>query len=408
MNNKKIVAGLLALTFVFGGTALPNTVVNSNAVISASAAEKQVRYGDYAYKLLEDGTVEIVRYLGSDKNVKVLSKINGVAVTSIGDGAFSGIDVLEKIEIPDSVTNIGSGAFAGCHNLEKIEIPDSVTSIGSNAFISCINLESVTLSKNLRSIKGATFNNCKSLKYIVIPDGIENIEGAAFLDCKSLESITLPDSVKELGDAVFVRCESLTDVKLSKNLESIGNSAFAVCSSLEEITIPSKITSISELLFGDCLNLKSVTIPATVTEIGENAFSSYDPETEIFTPLNDLVVKCYKDSAAHKYVLKSGNRFKVIDANGSKTKYPVLIKQEYNAIYRQFRVTWTEVEGAEEYGIAVKLAGKWRIQARTNKTTFTSPKLSSGQSYQLLICAKVNGKWDTSNITKMAFNVIIQ
>ncbi|MBO4866365.1 MAG: leucine-rich repeat domain-containing protein [Ruminococcus sp.] len=359
MNYKKIVAGLLALTFAFGGAALPNTVVNSSVVASASSYDT---YGDFIYTKLENGTVEILRYRGSDEMVKIPSKINGVVVTRINDGTFCGFECLKNVVLPDTVTSIGSAAFQSCYNLEKIEIPDSVTSIGQAAFIGCFNLESVTLSKNLSTIETATF-----------------------VDCKSLESITLPDSVKELGDGVFVRCESLTDIKLSKNLESIGKEVFKNCS-----------------------NLKSVTIPSSVTEIGENAFSSYDSETEKFIPINDLVVKCYKDSAAHKYVLKSGNRFKVIDANGSKTKYPVLIKQEYNAIYRQFRVTWTEVEGAEEYGIAVKLAGKWRIQARTNKTTFTSPKLSSGQSYQLLICAKVNGKWDTSNITKMAFNVIIQ
>ena len=36
MNNKKIVAGLLALTFVLGGAALPNKVVSNNAVILAT------------------------------------------------------------------------------------------------------------------------------------------------------------------------------------------------------------------------------------------------------------------------------------------------------------------------------------------------------------------------------------
>ena len=47
MNNKKITAGLLALTFVFGGATVPDMAVNSSTVISASAERtEEFRYGD--------------------------------------------------------------------------------------------------------------------------------------------------------------------------------------------------------------------------------------------------------------------------------------------------------------------------------------------------------------------------
>jgi len=59
MNNKKIVAGLLALSFVFGGTILPNTVVG-NSVISASAAVTSGTCGKNASWTLDDeGTLTI-------------------------------------------------------------------------------------------------------------------------------------------------------------------------------------------------------------------------------------------------------------------------------------------------------------------------------------------------------------
>ena len=48
MKSKKIISGLLALTFVFGGTALPNTVVNNSVVASASESE-YFSYGEFMY-----------------------------------------------------------------------------------------------------------------------------------------------------------------------------------------------------------------------------------------------------------------------------------------------------------------------------------------------------------------------
>ncbi len=69
----------------------------------------------------------------------------------------------------------------------------------------------------------------------------------------------------------------------------------------------------------------------------------------------------------------------------------------------KFVLNWTEVEGAEQYGVAVKIAGKWKVQTVVDAdvTTFTSPKLSKG-TYEMVVCAKINGKWDIRNIADRA------
>jgi hypothetical protein len=69
----------------------------------------------------------------------------------------------------------------------------------------------------------------------------------------------------------------------------------------------------------------------------------------------------------------------------------------------KFVLNWTEVEGAEQYGVAVKIAGKWKVQAVVDAdvTTFTSPKLNKG-TYEMVVCAKINGKWDIRNIADRA------
>ena len=75
----------------------------------------------------------------------------------------------------------------------------------------------------------------------------------------------------------------------------------------------------------------------------------------------------------------------------------------------QIKLKWTRVPDAEKYGIAVYQNNKWRVQAQFNGnvTSFTSPKLSKG-TYTMIVCAKVNGEWDTSSLSSRAFRVEVK
>ena len=86
------------------------------------------------------------------------------------------------------------------------------------------------------------------------------------------------------------------------------------------------------------------------------------------------------------------------------------VKMEYNRQYKQMKFIWDDVNGADEYSIAVYLAGKWRVQAQNiTDTVYTSPKnLTLGKTYKVAIAAKVNGTWDIKNAIKNAVAVIIK
>ena len=101
-----------------------------------------------------------------------------------------------------------------------------------------------------------------------------------------------------------------------------------------------------------------------------------------------------------KHALEYGINFKIIDVD-EKTEYPIPSSAQFNSEFHQFRLNWTAVEGAEKYAIAVYLANKWRPQVYTDAktTSFTSPKLKS-TTYKMVICARINGEWDTSNLDK--------
>ena len=371
MKSKKIISGLLALTFVFGGTAIPNAVVG-NAVISASAADA-LTYGDYEYTI-NNGTAEITKYTGTDEVVEIPGEINGVAVTSIGKFAFQENNYITKVTIPDGVVNIGGTSFEGCSNMENIDLPEGLESIGKDAFRECAKLSAITIPDSVTYLGSFAFLNCSALADVKLSANLTEICISTFQNCKSLESIVIPEGVTKLDYGAFYSAENLKRISLPESLKTISLRCFRGCKKLEELTIP-----------------------ASVESIDKNAFGTVN------------VINCYNGSVAEKDALANGINIKVIDAK-DKTEYPDLKSAQFDSKYHQFRINWTKVEGAQQYGIAVNLAGKWKVQAYTDAktTTFTSPKLKAGSKYDMAICAKVNGKWETTDFTKRAFTIAVK
>ncbi|MCR5143564.1 MAG: endo-1,4-beta-xylanase [Ruminococcus sp.] len=91
--------------------------------------------------------------------------------------------------------------------------------------------------------------------------------------------------------------------------------------------------------------------------------------------------------------------------------YPDSIEVSYNSQYHQVRFSWSAVENAQNYGIAVYLAGKWRIQTQSisaSTLSYTSPKnLTPGKTYKVAVAAKVNGTWDVANAIKNAVTITV-
>ena len=83
----------------------------------------------------------------------------------------------------------------------------------------------------------------------------------------------------------------------------------------------------------------------------------------------------------------------------------------YSAQYHQIQFTWSAVPNAQNYGIAVYLAGKWRVQTQSisgSTLSYVTPKnLTPGMSYKVAIAAKVNGTWDVANAIRNAVLVTV-
>ena len=112
---KKLLAVLTAGVMCAGMTAGAYVTAQEFPAVS-DAAESTVMVqddgetkveGDFSYRVQEDGTIEILKYLGTSGVVKVPDTVEGMEVTRIGDEAFC-YSTVETITIPDSITSFNS------------------------------------------------------------------------------------------------------------------------------------------------------------------------------------------------------------------------------------------------------------------------------------------------------------
>ena len=81
-----------------------------------------------------------------DVREKIKTVVIETGVTSIGNKAFTGCEVLTSVTLPESgLETIGEKAFMGCEKLSSITLPKSVTTIKEQAFYSCYALGGVTV-----------------------------------------------------------------------------------------------------------------------------------------------------------------------------------------------------------------------------------------------------------------------
>ncbi len=209
---------------------------------------------------------------------------------TIADGEVTIVDCKSdasgELEIPSHieglpVTAVGMGAFSGCYALESIAIPDSVTTIGSSAFSSCYSITEVILPAGLVEIENHSFYCCVSLKSVVIPEGVMIIGDWAFAQCQSLTQLIIPDSVTSIGAYAFEYCP--------------WDMATVFGPGLQTVTFGKGLTDIGDFAFYEQPGLGGVTIPASTTFIGHNGIIAWDgditfdgaaPEVPEFDPFN--------------------------------------------------------------------------------------------------------------------------
>ena len=237
----------------------------------------------------------VTGYSGSFERVVIPDTYNGLRVTAVSDGLFTGDENLREVVLPESIDEIGNDAFAGCVNLQSVTIPDSIRTIGDGAFSGCSSLTSADLGGMLETLGARAFEGCTSLQSVEFGENLATVGEFAFDGCSSLVSAYLPNSVSSLGTGAFRNNTSLQYVNIPSGISSIPRIAFQNCSSLQYVTIPSGISSIGESAFSCCTSMSSLTIEGNVSVFGNSAFYRCEGLSSIY----------YNSSASGSYDIYS-------------------------------------------------------------------------------------------------------
>lgn len=243
------------------------------------------------------GGISITGYSGTAKDVVIPSKIDGLTVTAIADGAMQGMG-LTKVSLPDTVKSIGVSAFSQ-NSLTELVIPDNVTVIATEAFTHN-HLSKLVLGSKLSTVGENVFmsnGESQDSNDLIYTDGVLrgtwNLVGNDWV--RELDytyttedgvatitgykgptggSIVIPDTlggcpVTQIGNSAFY-LKGITGVTLPNTLVTIGNDAF-MDNGLTGVTLPDTLVTIGGLAFFSN-QITTLDIPDSVITVGENAF----------------------------------------------------------------------------------------------------------------------------------------
>lgn len=220
---------------------------------------KIIKYGDYTYEVLYDGTA-IVWYHGSDSNVVIPKTINGYKISTIGLGAFWENDTVISITFPDSIKTLGYYA-------------------GNSVIYQCKNLERIYIGKNAKAFYGmdSLVYNCEKLTDITIDKKnkyYSSINGNVY-NKKQTRFLLYPQGKKE------------SSFKIPKTVEIIDERSFSSAANLKSVVIGSKVTHIKSYAFSGCLKLKTINYSSNIhnwrkIDIKDDGNSKFKKATVVF------------------------------------------------------------------------------------------------------------------------------
>ena len=276
-------------------------------VISAEE-ETTLVSDDFAYMVLDDGTVCVTSYLGESTDVEVPAQIDGKNVSAIGTEIFWYNKEITSVKLPETIEFIGDRAFQGCTSITEIKLPESVHEIGDACFHECSSLSKINVPANLVYVGAfafdetpwiTQFDGCTSIilggsvyyKYladedmVVIPDKIVCISGNAF-DGKSLSFVKIPETVAFIGDYAFYNCKNLKEIKLPSTIYYLGENSVGIMASGSE---PKPVKDF--VIYSDENTMASdyaETYKMTVKSTAEYTEPASLPEAEVCVPTAEI------------------------------------------------------------------------------------------------------------------------
>ena len=122
------------------------------------------------------------------------------SLKSIGDWAFIWSNV--AVQLPETLEKIGNYAFYGGTLPERLSIPDSVTSVGTSAFSRVDGVKDVTIGRGLTKIPSGMFDK-STVQKITIENSMDDITGSEYLPSSGVDIVYTRESIDDgVGDTV--------------------------------------------------------------------------------------------------------------------------------------------------------------------------------------------------------------
>lgn len=279
---KRILSVLLVLCLVF--TLLP--VGATAAAATSGTCGSNLKWKLEGGTLTVSGTGAMYNYGDGSGRIQpwpgdsIEEVVIGSGVTSIGNYAFEECHSINSVTIGKDVKSIGEGAFSTLYGGPKsITIPVSVTSIGDYAFDGW---DLITVNY------GGTVNQWKSMNtydrnyYLaaaeikcadgtVLPRGICGADLTWKMNNNGTLTISGTGAMFDYGfheyRAQWSRhVDSIKNVVIEAGVTSIGKDAFVYCDNITSVTIPASVTSIGEGAFRLCNKLSTVNYGGTANK----------------------------------------------------------------------------------------------------------------------------------------------
>ena len=295
---------------------------------------------DWEAKLYLDGTAEITKYTGSDKDVVIPSTIEGHTVTSLEQDVFRNNTTVESVHIPATVTYMGhpgdvvTTTFNGTTSLKSITVENGNPKFYSEDGIlfmysysekipmlviypSSKDGTSYCIPKNVGMICDYAFSESVNLQKIIVPDTINDIFTCAFSDLsdKSIIFCHVDPSQIELYTG-FCRLENCRIIVKNQNMKSAVENNLGPKSTVNvllesELSAEERnayLTPATDLTFADGSRTKNITL-----EPEENCTIDYQLVPEDTT---DVVTWESSDDSIAKVECVNGKVTVTGEANG--------------------------------------------------------------------------------------------
>ena len=203
----------------------------------------------------------------------------------VDEYAFSSIESLESVVLPDTVTRLDRWAFLECPKLKEFTAK-GILEIDSYCFKDCSVLSDITLSDKYTSLGSYAFSNCKGITEINISASC-TVVGMNCFEGITVSKLTIPGSIAVILSNSFTGLKITDELHIEEGVKRILDKAFSGCRP-KKIYLPDSLQYIpsSNILESDTYYTNWATIYGTKGKVAHKfalygAFNFYDEKNEI-------------------------------------------------------------------------------------------------------------------------------